>query len=126
MEVLLKICSMAFLGTIIIGLLKKSLPEISTAASITVLVVISLFSYGVLQSFFKFISDIATDMNLSNTLLAPLIKASGISIMSKLSCDLCREGGLGSVASYIELISGIIALSFSFPMIDRFLGQIIR
>ena len=125
MEVLLKICSISFLGVIIIGLLRKSLPEISTVASITVLVVISIFSYGLLQSFYKFVIGIATDMHISNMLLLPLIKASGISIVSKLACDMCREGGLNSAASYIELISAVIALSFSFPMIDRFLGQIL-
>ena len=125
MEVLLKICSISFLGVIIIGLLRKSLPEISTVASITVLVVISIFSYGLLQSFYKFVIGIATDMHISNMLLLPLIKASGISIVSKLACDMCREGGLNSAASYIELISAVIALSFSFPMIDQFLGQIL-
>ena len=125
MEVLLKICSVAFIGTFVVGITKKSLPEMTVAASSVVLIVISLFSYRILQGFFDFIKNIAAGVHISESLILPLIKTVGISIVSKLACDMCREGGMLSVASFIEIISGAIALTFSFPMIQQIIGQLI-
>ena len=125
MEVLLKLCSITFVGVTVVGLLKKNLPEMSVAASVTVLIVVAAFSYGALQHFFDCITDIASRIRISETFLLPLIKTTGISIVSKIACDMCREGGLFSVASYIEVISGAIALSFSFPMVEHLLSQLL-
>lgn len=125
MEVLLKLCSISFVGATVVGLLKKNLPEMSVAASATVLIVVSAFSYGALQYFFEYIKVIASEVHISDALLLPLIKTTGISLISKIACDMCREGGLLSVASYIEIISGAIALSFSFPLIGHLLNQLL-
>ena len=123
MEILLKLCSIALVGVIALGILKRSLPEMSVVLSVTVLIAIALLSYEVLRNFFEFISDMVAGTYISETMLFPLVKTAGISIISKLACDICREGGLISVASYIEVISGVLALSFSFPLIERLLGQ---
>ncbi len=125
MEVLLKLCSISFVGVTVVSLLKKNLPEMSVAASVTVLIVVSALSYGVMQYFFEYIKDIASEVHISDVFLLPLIKTTGISIISKIACDMCREGGLLSVASYIEVISGAIALSFSFPLIGHLLNQLL-
>ena len=123
MEELLKLCSISFVGVTVVSLLKKNLPEMSVVASVSVLLAVSAFSYGILQQFFDFMTDIASRVHISEALFLPLIKTTGISIISKIACDMCREGGLISVASYIEMISGAIAISFSFPLIERLLSQ---
>ncbi len=123
MESLLKVCAIALVGACAVSGLRKSLPEMSVAATLATLVALVFTAAGVIGTVIKFVYELAGSAGISDELIRPLIKTVGVSIVTKLACDVCRESGIISAASYIELVGGAVAISFSVPLMMSVLGQ---
>ncbi len=124
MEVVLKVCALSIVGAITVVLLRRTLTEMSVAASLVLLGALVFCAAGAIGRVIELVFELAEYAGLSENLLTPLIKALGISIITKLSSDLCRESGVVSAASYIELLGGAVAISFAIPLMFGLLGQI--
>lgn len=124
MELMLKVCAVVAVGSIAVLLLKRTLPEMSQIAEIALLVSLVVSSAGVLSRVVALLFELGNISGLSRELITPLIKTVGISIVTKLSCDVCRESGILSAATYVELLGGAVAVSFSAPLVFSILEKI--
>lgn len=123
MELILKVCAVVAVGSIAVLLLKRTLPEMSQTAELTLLIVLVASTAGVLGRVIEVIFELGNISGLSREFILPLVKAVGISIVTKLSCDVCREGGMLSAATYVEILGGAVAVSLSAPLIFGLLGK---
>ena len=124
MEVVIKVSALAVLGAIIIVSLRRTLPEMSIIVSVSLVAVLVFGAAGAIGKVISLIYELAEWANIERELVEPLVKTLGISIVARLSSDMCRESGVVAVASYIELLGGAVAISFSIPLMFGLLGQI--
>lgn len=124
MEVLLKVFAVAFFGVLISGVLRKTLPEMSSVLSVVIILAMVFVASGVLGAVIKFIYELADRAGIESELLRPLIKCVGISIVTRIGCDVCRDGGVSSAASYIELVGGAAAVLVAAPLMMTLLSAI--
>lgn len=124
MEILIKIAAIGGIGLFCAGMLKKTSPEMSLAAAIITQIVLAGAGAGLIRTVFSFIRTLAERAEISDELLIPLFKTVGISIITKISCDVCRDGGISAYATYIELCGGALAVSFAIPLIMTVLSLI--
>ena len=116
METLLKVCSLSLVGIFTVNGLKRTLPEMSAAATLALLLGLVTIAAGVLGKCVMLISELAEGAGISEKLMTPLMKCVGVSIVSKISGDLCRDSGMSAVASYIELVGGAVAIVIAMPL----------
>ena len=57
-------------------------------------------------------------------LLSTVLRCVGISIVSRIGCDVCRDAGVSSAASYIELVAGAASVMCAAPLMLAVLRQI--
>ncbi|MBQ4543941.1 MAG: hypothetical protein II996_00025 [Oscillospiraceae bacterium] len=124
MEIVLKVCVIAVVGALSVTVLKRSLSEMAVAATVTTLIVIVLTSAGLIGTVIKLVYELAGRAGISSELLQPLIKCVGISIVTKLGCDVCRDGGVSSAATYIEFVGGAAAIVIAAPLMMTVLDMI--
>ena len=124
MELMLKICAIALVGVIACAVISRTLPEMSIAATLATQFAVIFVASGTIGSVIKFIYALAEKGGISDALILPLMKTVGISIVTKLACDMCRDSGVSAVASYIELCGGAVAISFSIPLMMSVIEQI--
>ncbi|MBR5543431.1 MAG: hypothetical protein IKU65_04980 [Oscillospiraceae bacterium] len=122
MEVLLKISAIAVLGVIVITLFRKNLPEMSVTATLTVQIALAVSAYGVLGTVLSYVRELAGEAGVGEELLTPLFGTVGISIIIKVTSDMCRDNGASSVASYVELIGGALAISYAVPIMKMIIS----
>jgi stage III sporulation protein AD len=67
---------------------------------------------------------VADAAQISPVVLAIVFKAVGISIVTKLSSDVCRDAGQSSVASGIELAGAFAALYIALPLFKTVMDMI--
>lgn len=79
-------------------------------------VMITVFNYSS-ESLSK-LEDLFSFNSVTNKMLLCLLKAGMICILSKLSCDICRESGNKAVADIIELSSKIMLIIIALPYIE--------
>ena len=124
MEVVIKVSALAVFGAIIIVSLRRTVPELSVTASVALLAVLVLGAAGALGRVVTLIYDLAAWASIDDKLVEPIVKTLGISIVSRLAADMCRESGVQSAASYVELVGGAVAVSFAIPLMFGLLSQI--
>jgi len=116
MSIVIEICAIAGVGVLAILLLRKTSAELSYAATIATVIVLGFAASGVIVSALSFIYELTSFAGIDSKLIQPLIKCIGISVVTKLGCDMCRDSGVNTAATYIELVGGIIAVMIAAPL----------
>ncbi len=89
------------------------------------LALIALYlAFDTIKSVTEFITSMAAAAQISPVVLTVVFKAVGISIVTKLSSDVCRDAGQSSVASGIELTGAFAALYIALPLFKTVMDMI--
>ena len=124
METLLKVCALSLAGMFTVNIIKRTLPEMSAAATLALITGLVAVAAGTVGKCVMFIYELAENAGISGELVTPLIKCVGVSILTKIGGDMCRDNGMSAVASYIELVGGAVAISIAMPLMLTVLKQI--
>ena len=116
MEILFKVCALSLVGIFTVSGLRRSLPEMSVAATLALLLGLVAVAAGAVGKCVLFIYELAENAGISQSLVTPLMKCVGVSVVAKIGSDMCRDSGMSAVASYIELVGGAVAMGISMPL----------
>lgn len=101
--------------------MKREVKELSLLLSIvTSVILLSLVTAGALE-ILSLLRQLAETAEISDALLAPMLKVLGIEVVTNLVANICRDAGEGGVASAVELTGAICALYTSIPVIQAVL-----
>ena len=109
----------------VVGLaLKKTSPESAlllwTAAGVVILIGV----FGTVSELTSFARELAGTSGLSGELVTPVLKCTGIAIVSKMSSDVCRDAGASSAAGAVELAGAAAGIAVSIPLLKAVLDMI--
>ena len=63
------------------------------------------------------IQELADQAGLSEALLEPVMKTVALSILTKLTVEICRSAGEGGVAAFVETAGAVLALTVALPLV---------
>ena len=121
MEVFFKCAVAAILTAVTAAMLKSRNAEFSLVLVIVAGTVLLGAISGVFSRAVLFLNELAELAGIAPEVLSPLLKVMAVSIITKISCDVCRDAGVGSLASVIELCGCAIAVMLSIPIITTVL-----
>ncbi len=61
--------------------------------------------------------ELADQAGLSETLLEPVVKTVALSILTRLTAEICRSAGEGGVAAFVETAGTVLALLAALPLV---------
>jgi stage III sporulation protein AD len=121
MDQIFPIAAVALIGSLSALFLKREVKELSLLLSIvTSVILLSLVTAGALE-ILSLLRQLAETAEISDALLAPMLKVLGIEVVTNLVANICRDAGEGGVASAVELTGAICALYTSIPVIQAVL-----
>ena len=121
MDQIFPIAAVALIGSLSALFLKREVKELSLLLSIvTSVILLSLVTAGALD-ILSLLRQLAETAEISDALLAPMLKVLGIEVVTNLVANICRDAGEGGVASAVELTGAICALYTSIPVIQAVL-----
>lgn len=118
MDILLKIGAISICSVAIGAVIKKIVPEIS----LLLMVAVGVSSLFLLQN--ELVEIIQSMVYLSELsridpiLLIPIFKTVSISIMTRITGELCRSAGESGLAAFVELSGTILSLVIALPLIE--------
>ena len=115
-----KICAIGIMCAIICVLIKHYRSEFSMPARLGSVILIFGILIGMLSPIFTYLKELM-GVSISSEYSAIIIKAVGISYLTQISSELCRECGEGSIATGIETVGKIEMIVLSFPLINKIL-----
>ena len=120
MSEIFKICASAVVSLFAVLILRQTCSPYSELAAV-------LFGICIMARVVDGLSDVLnylrtlTDGSLAEGHLSTLLKAAAIAFTTDLTADICRDTGVGSLASYVELFGRCELVLLSLPLVTELL-----
>ncbi len=126
MELLIKCIAFAIITALVVTLIKRYAPEISLAVILIACGLVFALSSEALKTALSFIKTLAEIAGVNEALLTPVLKVSAVAFLARIGSDVCKESGISSVATLIELCAAAVAIVLSIPLIETVIELIVR
>ena len=117
MEVMVKLAAVGVTAVVLSAVLKKNTPELALLLALAAgLWLLFLVADG-LGAVVVLMEELAGQAGLSEVLLEPVVKTVALSILTKLTVEICRSAGEGGVAAFVETAGAVLALLVALPLV---------
>ena len=117
MEVMGKIAAVSLTAAVMGVLLRRYVPELAALLVLCAGMWIVAVLVGAMGEVADLIGELAALAGLADELIAPVLKTVLLSILTKLTVELCRSAGEGGIAAFVELAGTVLALAVSLPLV---------
>lgn len=116
METMVRIAAVGLTAAVLGTVLKKSAPELALLLVVAAGVWILTLTLDGLRAVAALMEELAGVSGLSEELLEPVAKTVALSILTKLTAEICRSAGESGLASFVELGGTVAALVVALPL----------
>lgn len=116
METMVRIAAVGLTAAVLGTVLKKSAPELALLLVVAAGVWILTLTLDGLGAVAALMEELAGASGLSEELLEPVAKTVALSILTKLTAEICRSAGESGLASFVELGGTVAALVVALPL----------
>ena len=121
MEAMAKLTAVGVTAVVLSAVLRKNTPELALLLALAAgLWMLALTAEG-LGAVAALIQELADQAGLSEALLEPVMKTVALSILTKLTVEICRSAGEGGVAAFVETAGTALALAVAAPLAENVL-----
>ena len=128
MEAMVKLAAVGVTAVVLSAVLKKNTPELALLLALAAgLWILALAAAG-LGAVKALMEELARQAGLSEVLLEPVVKTVALSILTKLTVEICRSAGEGGVAAFVETAGTALALLTALPLVRavaRLMGELL-
>ncbi|MDR3277865.1 MAG: stage III sporulation AC/AD family protein [Oscillospiraceae bacterium] len=124
MAALIKVLAAAVAGSAIGLVIKKNSPEFSLLLAIAISMLAVYISADIILEILDFLKETAAAANVPNAALGVILKTVGVSIVTRLAADVCRDAGQASVSSGVEFMGAVTAVYIALPLFRTVLDMI--
>lgn len=117
MEVMGQVSAVALTAVVLGTVLRRQTPELALLLTVCAGVwIVSRVAVG-LGAALALMDELAQLSGLSEELLEPVVKTVALSILTRLTAEICRAAGEGGVAAFVETAGTVLALVAALPLI---------
>ena len=117
MEAMAKLTAAGMTAVVLNAVLKRNTPELAPLLALAAGVWMLALVAGGLEAVVALMDELAQQAGLSETLLEPVVKTVALSILTKLTVEICRGAGEGGVAAFVETAGTVLALLVALPLV---------
>ena len=103
---------------------RRGAPELGAALTLAAGAVLLSGALGALEAIRELMDALADTAGLSPAVVAPVLKTTGIAILTRLSAALCRDAGESGIAAFVETAGALSALYVSLPLVETVLRMV--
>jgi stage III sporulation protein AD len=120
---IVQVCGFGLLGVITVLVLRSFRPEYATVAGIAVGLLLLAATLTPLATVLGSVTAIAEDTGFS-VYSSVILKSMGIGILAQTTADVCRDSGVGMIATKVEFAAKIIILLLCIPILETLMSLI--
>ena len=122
MELMLKGTALAVTALLCSGLVRRGAPEFSLLLVLAAGTGILMLAAETLGELVARMEQLAQLAQLEDGILEPVLKTTALSILTKITAELCRGGGEGGLAAFVETAGTVFALWTALPLAEGVLA----
>ena len=122
MSKLLSLAVIAVVACLMALVVKKDAPQMASLITIIAGIYLLLYILSCTSQVIDGINAVMSFCNVDTESIMPLIKILGISVVSKITSEICRDMGEGAMAAKIELLGVVLAVIITLPVLNDIIG----
>ncbi len=126
MEGISQIAALAVTAALCAAVVKKQTPEMALAVTLCAVAVILSLAIGVLAPVKGLMDALADKAGLRAAVLTPVVTTVGISLLTRVTAELCRDGQESGLAAAVEIGGSGAALLACLPLFEAVLQMILE
>lgn len=124
MSDVMKVAAAAIISAVCAVVVRKQAPEVGLLLAVCAGALILLYCSGALNSVVDFMDKLAQTGGLSTAVLTPVLKVTGIALVTRLAADFCRDAREGALAAAVEMAGSALALVTVLPLMSAVLDML--
>ena len=108
MDTMARLAAGAVTAALLAAVLRKNTPELA---------LLLILAAGGLGAVVALIRELAGMAGVSEALLEPVVKTVALSILTKLTAEVCRSAGESGLAAFVETAGAVLALVVAIPLV---------
>ena len=117
MDLMVKVAAGAITAAVLGVVLRKNTPELALLLALAAgLWMVALVADG-LGAAVALMEELTSLAGLSEELLEPVVKTVALSILTRLTAEVCKSAGEGGVAAFVETAGTVLALVVALPLV---------
>lgn len=117
METMAKLAAAGVTAVVLSAVLKKNTPELALLLTLAAGLWMLAQTAAGLGAAVELMKELARQAGLSEVLLEPVVKTVALSILTKLTAEICRSAGEGGTAAFVETAGAALALLAALPLV---------
>ena len=128
MAAMIRLAAMGVTAVVLSAVLRKNTPELAVLLTVSAGLWMLLLVADGLRAVVLLMEELAGQAGISEVLLEPVIKTVALSILTKLTVEICRSAGEGGVAAFVETAGAVLALLVALPLVravSQLMGELL-
>lgn len=121
MDILLKAAAAAVIAAVLGLIIKKSNPESALLLALAAAVMILLLTFSAAGKISGFVLELGETSGVSPAIAGIVMKTAAISIIAKLTGDVCRDAGQSALGTALEILGAVTAVYIALPLFETVL-----
>lgn len=117
MEMMVRVAAVAVTAAVLSAVLRRHTPELSLLLVLAAGLGILALCAGALGTALEVLRELTQLTGLEDELFIPVVKAVAVSIVARLTAEVCRGTGENGMAAFVETAGAVLALAVSLPLI---------
>ncbi len=125
MELVTRVVVLAVVCALCATVIKKQTPDVAlvlTLCGVTIILSLAMSAFSPIR---ELMDALAEQAGLSAAVLAPVVKTVGISLLTQVTSELCRDAQESGLASAVEFAGGACALLVCLPLFEAVLQLVL-
>ena len=118
MEGAVKLAAVAVTAAVLSGVLRRNTPELALLLVLAAGLWLLALAAGPLSAAVALMEELAARAGLTDALLEPVFKTVALSVLTRLTAELCRSAGEGGLAAFAEAAGTALALAAALPLVQ--------
>ena len=119
-----KIAALAVVAALCAVVVKKQSPEIAVVLALTAGAMVLFSCIQSLSKVLDFLYELAEFGGISQTVIMPVVKVSGIAIVTKVTAEICKDAKESGLAGFVETAGTVCALFAVLPLMTAVLSTL--
>lgn len=117
MDGMVQVVAVAVAAAVLSAVLRKYAPELALLLVLCAGVWMMRAVMGGIHAVLVLMEELADLSGMSEVLLEPVVKTVALSVLTRITAELCRGAGEGGIAAFVESAGTVFALGAALPLV---------
>ena len=121
---MLRLAAIAVTAALCAAVVRKGAAELGLVLALAAGAILLNAALEALTAAVSLMELLAETAGLSPAVVAPVVKTTGIAILTRLAAELCRDAKEGGIAAFVETAGAACALCAALPLLETVLAMV--